>query len=133
MRRALILAACAPLLMAQSMGPGARTSPGIPQQSCGFGEGLTLLRDIEREAARRVAGIAEGRARGERAVASLGSAASTFRGCGCARLAELTGDAARVAAPAPSEASVARLTEVFAQVKYRTQLAREFSDERACR
>jgi hypothetical protein len=133
MRRPLILVALMPLLMAQSMGPGARTGPGIPQQSCGFGDGLALLRAVEREAAGRVPSVAEGRARGERAVSGLGSAASTFRACGCPRLAELAGDAARAAAPAPSEASVARLTEVFAQVRFRVQLAREFSDERACR
>lgn len=128
MRHALILLALAPLLMAQ-----ARTGPGIPRQSCGFGEALAQLRGVEQEAGQRVPGVGEGRARGERAVSGLGSAAATFRGCGCARLAELTAEAARVAAPAPSEASVARLTEIFARVKYRTQLAREFSDERGCR
>lgn len=133
MRRALILLALAPLLMAQRMGPGARTEEGVPRQSCGFGEGLGLLRGVEQEAAQRVPGVAEGRARGERAVSGLNSAAATFRGCGCARLAELTAEAASVAASAPSEASVARLTAVFAQVRFRAQLAREFSEERACR
>lgn len=127
MRRALILLALAPLLMAQ-----ARTGPGIPRQSCGFGEALAQLRDVEREAGQRVPSVGEGRARGERAVAALNSAASTFRGCGCARLAQLAAEAATVAAPAPSESSVARLTEIFARVKYRTQMAREFSEERAC-
>ncbi len=123
MRRALILAALAPLLMAQA---------GIPRRSCGFGEGLGLLRGVEREAAQRVSSVGEGRARGERAVAGLNSAASTFRGCGCARLAQLTAEAATVAASAPSESSVGRLTTVFAQVKFRAQFAREFSEEQGC-
>ncbi|TCH99040.1 hypothetical protein EJV46_10880 [Roseococcus sp. SYP-B2431] len=133
MRRVLILAACAPLLMAQSLGPGARTEEGIPRQSCGFGEGLGLLRAVEREAAQRVPGVGEGRARGERAVSGLNSAAATFRACGCARLAQLTAEAASAAVAAPAEASVARLTSVFAQVKFRARIAREFSEERACR
>jgi hypothetical protein len=133
MRRVLILAASMPLLMAQSMPPGARMESGIPRQSCGFSDALAQLRDVEREAAQRVASVGEGRARGERAVAGLSSAASTFRGCGCSRLAQLTAEAGTVAASAPSEASVARLTAVFTQVKFRAQLAREFTEERACR
>ena len=132
MRRALILAALAPLLMAQRLAPGVRMEQGIPRQSCGFGEGLRVLRTVERDAAQRVPSVGEGRARGERAVSALNSVAATFRGCGCARLAQLTAEAATVAASAPSEPSVARLTAVFAQVKFRAQLAREFSEERAC-
>lgn len=128
MRRPLILLALVPLLMAQ-----ARPGPGVPRQSCGFGEGLQQLRDAEREAGQRVPGVAEGRARGERAVSALRSAASTFRGCGCTRLAQLTAEAGAVAAPAPAEPSVARLTEIFARVKLRVEMAREFSEEQACR
>ncbi|MDB5412653.1 MAG: hypothetical protein JWR10_988 [Rubritepida sp.] len=122
MRRALILAAFAPLLMAQ----------GIPRANCGFGEGLTQLRDVEREAGKPVPGLIEGRARGERAVASLNGAAATFRGCGCARLAELTAEASTVAASAPSESSAARLRAVFAQIRFRAQLARELSERVSC-
>jgi hypothetical protein len=133
MRRALILVALSPLLMAQTMRPGARVDDGVPRQSCDFGESLGRLRGVEREAAQRVPGVAEGRARGERAISDLNSAAATFRSCGCARLAQLTAEAATVAGSAPSEASVARLTAVFAQVKFRAQLAREFSEERGCR
>lgn len=126
MRRALILLALAPLLVAEGRAQ-------MPRSNCGFGEGLGLLRQVEREAAQRVPSVAEGRARGERAVSALNSIASTFRGCGCARLAELTAEAASAAISLPSEASVARLTTVFAQVRFRAQLAREFSEERACR
>lgn len=133
MRRALILVALAPLLMAQTLPQRARTDEGVPRQSCGFGEGMAQLRGAERSVAQRVPSTSLGRERAERALADLGSAAATFRGCGCARLAELTRDAAQAAAPAPAEPSVARLTEIFAQVKFRAQLAREFGEERACR
>jgi len=133
MRRVLILAAAAPLLMAQTMPPGVRMGEGIPRQSCGYGEALGHLRAVEREAGRRVTGVGEGRLRGERSLAGLETAASAFQACGCARLAELTREAGLVAASTPSEASVARLTELFGQVAFRARLARESSEERGCR
>jgi len=80
MRRALILVALAPLLMAQ----------GLPRPLCGFGEGLSHLREVERDTAQPVTGVTQGRARSERMLAGLTSAFSTFRECGCPRLAELT-------------------------------------------
>jgi hypothetical protein len=118
----MILTALAPLLMAQ----------GLPRPLCGYGEGLAHLRATEREAAQPVPGITEGRSRGERALTALGSAAGTFQACGCARLAELTLDAITVAQSLPAEASLARLAQVFAQTRYRTQLAREFSERQGC-
>ena len=64
MRRVLILAAAAPLLMAQ----------GLPRPFCDFGQGLSALREVEREAALPVPGISEGRPRGEAAVPATGAA-----------------------------------------------------------
>jgi len=123
MRRALILVALAPLLMAQ----------GLPRPLCGFGAGLSHLREVERDTAQPVTGVTEGRARGERMLASLNGAFSTFRDCGCPRLAELAAEAATVAQSGPSEASVSRLTQVFSQIRFRTQLAREQSERQGCR
>jgi hypothetical protein len=123
MRNLLILLATAPLLMAQ----------GLPRPYCGYGEGLAALREVAREAALPVPGIMEGRARGEAVVGALTGAAATFTGCGCPRLAELTREAVRVAQSAPSEASIARLSQVFGQVGFRTQLAREQSERAGCR
>jgi len=121
-RRILILAAVAPLLMAQ----------GLPRPYCGYGEGLAALREVEREAARPVPGITQGRARGEGAVASLGGAVTIFAACGCPQLAELTHEALSVAQNAPSEASIARLADIFTQTRFRTQLARQHSERAGC-
>jgi len=123
MRRALILLALAPLLLAQ----------GLPRPLCGYGEGLSDLRDVERVAMRPVTGVTEGRQRGEHVLAGLTSAFATFRDCGCPRLAELAAEAATVAQSAPSEASVSRLIQVFSQIRFRTQLAREQSEHQGCR
>ena len=123
MRRVLILGAVAPLLMAQ----------GLPRPYCDFGRGLSALREVEREAALPVSGISEGRARGEAALSGLQTAAGIFSGCGCPRLAELTREAALVAQSAPSEPSVARLSHIFGQIRFRTQLAREQSERQGCR
>ena len=123
MRNLLILLATAPLLMAQ----------GLPRPHCGYGEGLSALREVAREAALPVPGIIEGRARGEAMLRVLSGAAATFTACGCPRLAELTREAERAAQGAPSEASLARLNQVFGQVAFRTQLAREQSERAGCR
>jgi len=123
MRRVLIVLALSPLLMAQ----------GLPRPLCGFGEGLSHLREVERDAAQPLTGVTEARVRGERLLASLTSAFATFRDCGCPRLTELAAEAATVAQSAPSEASVSRLAQVFAQIRFRTQLAREQSERHACR
>ena len=120
MRHLLILT---PLLMAQ----------GLPRPYCAYGEGLAALGQVEREAALPVPGVALGRARGEVTVAALASATATFTGCGCPRLAEVTSEALTVAQSAPSEASVARLGQVFAQIRFRTQLAREQAERQGCR
>jgi hypothetical protein len=123
MRNLLILIATAPLLMAQ----------GLPRPYCGYGEGLAALREVAREAALPVPGILEGRARGEAVLRALSGAAATFTTCGCPRLVELTREAERVAQGAPSEASIARLSQVFGQVAFRTQLVREQSERAGCR
>lgn len=123
MRRVLILLAAAPLLMAQ----------GLPRPYCAYGEGLTALREVERDAASPVTGVSQGRARGEAAVAALSAATTTFTGCGCLQLAELTREAMMVAQSAPSEASVARLSHVFAQIRFRTRLARDHAERSGCR
>lgn len=123
MRNLLILLATAPLLMAQ----------GLPRPYCAYGEGLAALREAGREAALPVPGILEGRARGESVLRALSGAADTFTACGCPRLAELTREAERVAQSAPSEASIARLGQVFGQVAFRVQLAREHADRAGCR
>ncbi|WP_431303908.1 hypothetical protein [Sediminicoccus sp. BL-A-41-H5] len=123
MRNLLILITTAPLLMAQ----------GLPRPYCGYGEGLAALREVAREAALPVPGILEGRARGEAVLRSLSGAATTFTACGCPRLVELTREAERVAQSAPSEASIARLSQVFGQVAFRTQLAQEQSERAGCR
>lgn len=127
MRRALILAAVAPLLMAQGR------DPGIPRANCGFGEGLAQLRDVEREAGLPVPGVLEGRARGERLLTALNGAARMFSGCGCPRLAEMTLEAVRVAESAPSESSIPRLAQVFGLVRFRAQLVREQTERQSCR
>lgn len=119
-----MLAAVAPLLMAQG---------GLPRAYCGYGEGLSALREVERDAASPVAGVSQGRARGEASVAALGAAANSFTGCGCPQLAELTREAMLVAQSAPSEASVARLSHVFAQIRFRARLAREQAERSGCR
>jgi hypothetical protein len=123
MRRILILLAGTPLLLGQ----------GLPRPFCDFGQGLSALREVEREAALPVPGISEGRARGEAALAALGRAAGIFTHCGCPRLAELTQEARLVGQSAPSEASVARLTQIFGHIRFRTQLAREQSERQGCR
>jgi hypothetical protein len=127
MRNLLILVTTAPLLMAQG------SPTGMPRPYCGFGEGLAALREVAREAALPVPGILEGRARGEAMLRALSGAATTFTGCGCPRLAELTREAERVGQSAPSEASIARLSAVFGQVAFRTQLARQHAEREACR
>ena len=120
------------ILVALLMAPAA-TAQGIPRANCGFGEGLAQLSDVEGEARLPVPGVLEGRARGERMLGALNTAAGTFRNCGCPRLAELTVEATRVAESAPSEASVPRLTQIFSQLRFRVQLAREQSERQACR
>lgn len=124
MRRVLSLLAVAPLLMGQG---------GLPRPYWAYGEGLSALREVEREAALPVPGVSQGRARGEAAVAALGAAATTFNGCGCPQLAEWTREALLVAQSAPSEASVARLSQVFAQIRFRARLAREHAERSGCR
>lgn len=131
MRPALILLAVSPLLMAQVA--MAQTEPRLPRARCDFGVGLTHLADVERDAAPPPANLAEGRARGERAVTQLRSAARVFLGCGCPRLAELTTEAASVASSAPSEASVARILQIMEQLRFRMQLVREQSERQGCR
>lgn len=123
MRAALILAAVAPLLMGQ----------GLPRPRCDFGEGLTRLSEAERATAEPLAGLIEGRAQGERIVTRLAEAVPIFAGCGCTRLAELTAEAGRVAASLPSEASVARMSEVMRQAGFRMRLAREHGERQGCR
>ncbi|UPY37103.1 hypothetical protein [Sediminicoccus sp. KRV36] len=123
MRPVLILAALSPLLMGQ----------GLPRPLCAYGEGLSALRDVERQSALPVPGVTEGRARGEVVVSALQNAAGIFSGCGCPRLAELTREAVLVAQSAPSEASVARLSQVFSQIRFRAQLVREQSERQGCR
>ena len=123
MRHLLILLATAPLLMAQ----------GLPRPHCGYGEGLSALREVAREAARPVPGLLEGRARGEALLGALSGAAATFTACGCPRLVERTREAERVAQDAPSEASIARLSQIFGQLGFRTRLAREQAERDGCR
>jgi hypothetical protein len=126
MRLVLTLLA-APLLMAQGFAPS-----GLPRAQCGFGDGLSQLREAERGAARPVSNLSEGRLQAEGVVAALEAATATFRNCACPRLAEATQDAATLAASAPSEASAQRVQTVLGQALTRIRMARQVSESRGC-
>lgn len=124
MRRALILLAAAPLLMAQS---------GLPRARCDFGQAVAALRESARLLARPPAGIEEGRALGEAAAQRLRGAVPVLLGCGCERLAVFVAEAAGLAAGLGSEASVARLAAGFEQTRLRIGFAQEQMDRHGCR
>jgi hypothetical protein len=124
MRRALILLALSPMLMAQS---------GIPRAQCGFTEGRDALREAEQLARRAPADLFEGRARGEPLTTLLRGAVTTFLGCDCPQLAERVAEAAGLAAQLPSEASMARMVQGYDALRLRISLARERMERQACR
>jgi len=124
MRRALILLALSPLLMAQS---------GVPLPRCDFGAGTGALREGARLTALPVPGLLEGRARGEVVAARLRAAVPVFLGCGCQRLAEFTSEAAGMAASLPGEASMARLVATMEQTRFRISLAEQHLGSQGCR
>jgi len=114
MRRALILLALSPLLMAQS---------GVPRPRCDFGGGTEALREGARLTALPIPGLLEGRARGEVVASQLRAAVPVFLGCGCPLLAEFTSEAAGLAASLPGESSMPRLTATMEQTRFRISLA----------
>jgi hypothetical protein len=124
MRRALILLALSPLLVAQS---------GVPHARCDFGAGAEALREAARLTAQPISGLLEGRARGEVVAARLRGAVPVFLGCGCPRLAEFTAEAAGLAAALPGEASMARLVATMEQARFRISLAEQHLGRQGCR
>jgi hypothetical protein len=124
MRRALILLALSPLLVAQS---------GLPRARCDYGVGVGALRESARILARAPASIEDGRARGEEAMSRLRGAVPVFLGCGCQRLAEFTAEAAGLAAQLPGEASMGRLIQGFKQTRLRIELAQQQMERQGCR
>ena len=124
MRRALILLALAPLLLAQS---------GLPRARCDYGLGVAALAEGRRLLARPPASIEDGRARGEAAMSRLRGAVPVFLGCGCPRLAEFTAEAAGLAAQLPSEASMGRLVQGFEQTRLRIEIAQQQMERQGCR
>lgn len=124
MRRAVIVALLAPLLIAQS---------GLPRARCDYGQGVAALRDSARVLARPPTSLEDGRQRGEAAAARLRAAVPIFLGCGCERLAVFTAEAGGLAAGLGSEASVARLITGFEQTRLRIGFAQEQMERQGCR
>ncbi|MFN3447353.1 MAG: hypothetical protein ACK44F_01530 [Roseococcus sp.] len=124
MRRALILALLAPLLMAQG---------GVPRARCDFGAGREALRGAEELARAAPEDLLEGRARGERLTLRLREAVTVFLGCGCPLLAESVAEAAGLAAQLPGEADFARMARGVEALRGRIALARERMERQACR
>jgi hypothetical protein len=124
MRRALILLALSPLLVAQS---------GVPRPRCDFGAGVEALREGARLGAQPVAGLLEGRARGEAMATRLRGAVPVFLGCGCQRLAEYTSEAAGLAANLTGAGSMAAFAATLDQARLRISLAQDQLDRHACR
>ncbi len=124
MRRALILAALAPLLLAQS---------GLPRAHCDYGAGREALREAERMARAAPADLLEGRERGELLTARLRAAVTLFLGCGCPMLAESVAEAAGLAAQLPAEAELVRMARGYEALRWRIAQARERMERQACR
>lgn len=124
MRRRLILLPLALLLMGQG---------GLPRPRCDFGAGMSGLGEAERLLSRPLASLSEGRALGEAVMARLDPLPSLFDGCGCARLAELVGEAAGLASAAGSESSAAGIAAALGQARFRLRLAREAIAAQGCR
>lgn len=124
MRRALILLALSPLLVAQS---------GLPRPRCDFGAAVEALGEAARLGALPVAGLLEGRARGEAMAARLRGAVPVFLGCGCQRLAEYTSEAAGLAANLTGATSMAAFPPTLDQARLRITRAQEQMGRQGCR
>jgi hypothetical protein len=133
MRRALILLALLPLLVAPVGAQVMTAQSGLPRARCDYGQGVAALRDSARELARAPSSLEDGRTRGEAAATRLRAAVPVFLGCGCERLAVLTAEAGGLAAGLGSEASVARLIQGFEQTRLRIGFAQEQMDRQGCR
>lgn len=133
MRRALILLALAPRLVAPAGAQVMTAQSGLPRARCDYGAGVAALRESRALLARPPASIEAGRARGEEATSRLRGAVAIFLGCGCPRLAEFTAEAAGLAAQLPSEASMGRLVQGFEQTRLRIEFAQAQMERQGCR
>lgn len=100
---------------------------------CDFGTSVAALREAQIRLATPVTGLIHGREAGLAIAALLDTAGLGFTRCGCLRLAEQVGEAARLAEQSGYEASVARIADTFTQAGFRAQLTRQAMDSRGCR
>ena len=110
-------------------------APAMAQQPrCGFGIGLEAMRQAEQalRAGAAAPGLLPARAAAETAQAALAEAAGRLQGCGCARAAELTGEAVRLAEQAPFESSLDRLARVLDRARLSLGLARDRLGREGC-
>ena len=116
------------LMLLALAGPAAAQRP-----FCDFGEGVTGLRGAQQRLASPGAGLLAGRAAASDAAAMLARAETSFGRCLCPRLAELTGEAARWAEIAASQATAAEVSASLGQAGFRAGLARQAMDRDGCR
>ena len=114
----------------------AAAAPAMAQQPrCGFGLGLEAMRHAEGQlrAGQGAAGLLPGRAAAEAARTALAEAADRLQGCGCARAAELTTEALRLAEQAGFESTQDRLARVLDRARLSLGLARDRLGREGCR
>ncbi|RAI55338.1 hypothetical protein [Roseicella frigidaeris] len=113
----------------------AAPTPALAQQPrCGFGLGLEAMRqaDGQLRAGQAAAGLLPARAAAEAARTALAEAAGRLQGCGCARAAELTAEALRLAEQAGFESAQDRLARVLDRARLSLGLARDRLGREGC-
>ena len=100
---------------------------------CDYGSGLAGLRMAAQEFSRPLEGLLEGRERGLAIAGALRASQGIFTGCGCPRLAELTGETIGQAERAGNEATAAAISRSFELGRFRLGLAQEAADRNGCR
>ncbi len=100
---------------------------------CDYGSGLAGLREARESFSRPLEGLMEGRERGLAIATTLRAAQGIFTGCGCPRLAELTGEAIGPAERAGNEANAAAIARAFENGRFRLGLAEEAAGRNGCR
>ncbi len=100
---------------------------------CGYGEALAAMQVAEERLALLPDGLDAARSTAEAVAGGLRGSASGMAGCGCTRLAEAVGEAAGIAEPAISAASVAEARVRLERARFSLGLARRAAGREGCR